>query len=275
MRHRSGTSDRIWALPIVVGIAAVAAFMYFMQREPARPTANAEPARVEPLAESAPVSPPVDARVPETRAPEREPEADPQPAIPLPALDESDEELRGALIERFGADAVDLFMRPEQFVRNVVVTLDNLPREKAALEQRPIQSTPGSFAAAGTEDEPVMAERNYARYAPFIAVLEAADAAALATMYRRYEPLLQQAYEELGYPEGDFNARLVEVVDHLLAAPEVPGPIRLERPNVLYEFADEALEARSAGHKLLIRMGPEHADVVKRKLREIRGELTR
>jgi hypothetical protein len=40
---------------------------------------------------------------------------------------------------------------------------------------------------------------------------------------------------------------------------------------VLYEFADPALESRSAGQKALIRMGPANARRIKAKLREIRA----
>jgi hypothetical protein len=85
--------------------------------------------------------------------------------------------------------------------------------------------------------------------------------------------LFQEAYESLGHPPQYFNDRLIEVIDHLLASPDVKGPIALARPNVLYEFADPALEARSAGQKVLIRMGSENATAVKDKLRELRAEL--
>ena len=37
-----------------------------------------------------------------------------------------------------------------------------------------------------------------------------------------------------------------------------------------YEFADPTLEARSAGQKIMLRMGRDHAITVKAKLREIR-----
>ncbi|HYL23657.1 MAG TPA: DUF3014 domain-containing protein [Burkholderiales bacterium] len=42
---------------------------------------------------------------------------------------------------------------------------------------------------------------------------------------------------------------------------------------MLYEFADPDLETRSAGQKILLRMGPENAARVKAKLWEIRREL--
>jgi hypothetical protein len=46
------------------------------------------------------------------------------------------------------------------------------------------------------------------------------------------------------------------VIDHLLATPDVTGPIKLTQPSVFYQFADPSLEERSAGQKLMIRSGP-------------------
>jgi hypothetical protein len=60
----------------------------------------------------------------------------------------------------------------------------------------------------------------------------------------------------------------------LLATPQPSGPIELERPNVMYTYADPALEARPAGQKLLLRMGPDNAAALKAKLMELRTLLT-
>jgi len=99
------------------------------------------------------------------------------------------------------------------------------------------------------------------------------DAVQVAAAYRHFYPLLQQAYEDLGYPGEPFHYRVIECIDDMLDAPEVGAGARLIRPKVLYEFADPGLEARSAGQKMLIRMGPENARIVKTKLRELRAAL--
>jgi hypothetical protein len=78
---------------------------------------------------------------------------------------------------------------------------------------------------------------------------------------------------ELGYPSGYFNDRLIAAIDTLLATPEIPGPIKLAQPKVLYEFADPDLETLPAGQKAMLRMGSENAAKAKAKLREVRGEL--
>ena len=64
------------------------------------------------------------------------------------------------------------------------------------------------------------------------------------------------------------------MIDLLLATPEVAGPLELVRPNVMYQFADPTLEARPAGQKLLLRMGPDNAAAVKAKLKELRSLIT-
>jgi hypothetical protein len=104
-------------------------------------------------------------------------------------------------------------------------------------------------------------------------VVRSTDTTVLANTYFRLYPLFQQAYEDLGYPGQYFNDRLVEVIDDMLKAPEIPGPIQLTQPKVFYEYADPKLESLSAGQKLLIRMGPANEAIMKAKLRELRRNL--
>ena len=70
-----------------------------------------------------------------------------------------------------------------------------------------------------------------------------------------------------------FNDRLIEVIDHLLATPDVKDPVALTQPNVQFEYADPKLESRSAGQKVLMRMGSANAAAVKAKLRALRARL--
>src|SRR5262249_40875299 len=139
-------------------------------------------------------------------------------------------------------------------VRHIVVTVDNLPRRKVAVELRPVKSTPGTTATATQGDTTTLGSANFERYAPFMKVVGSTDAIVLAGLYFRLYPLFQQAYEDLGYPGQYFNDRLVEVIDDMLRTPEVPGPIQVRQPKVFYEYADPRLESLSAGQKLLLRM---------------------
>ena len=197
----------------------------------------------------------------------------PADAKPLPALNDSDREVRNSLTGLFGAKSVGQFLVPENVVRHVVVTIDNLPRKKVAVELRPVKPTPGTVRAAVQGDITTLGTANFERYAPFVAAVRNTDAGTLANAYFRLYPLFQQAYEDLGYPGQYFNDRLVEVIDDLLRTPEVQGPIQLVQPKVFYEYADPQLEALSSGQKLLLRMGPANEAVVKNKLRELRKAI--
>jgi hypothetical protein len=195
-------------------------------------------------------------------------------AAPLPDLAGSDASFRDALSQISSVDAVKDFLVPQDLIRKIVVTIDNLPRQKVAVEKRPANPVGGAFLAEGDELHATLDERNFERYKPMIAVVKRLDAQQLSALYIHYYPLFQQSYQNLGYPNGYFNDRLVEVIDSLLATPDPKGPVELVRPNVMYIYADPALEKRPAGQKLLIRMGPENAKVIKAKLAELRAAIT-
>jgi Protein of unknown function (DUF3014) len=193
---------------------------------------------------------------------------------PLPGLADSDPALSDALSGAIGASAVKDFLLPENIIRHLVVTIDNLPRQKVAVEKRPTGPVGGSFLAEGDELHATLDPQNFARYQPMVAVVGKMDMQRVAAVYVHFYPLFQQSYQDLGYPNGYFNDRLVQVIDSLLATPQPAGPIQLVRPNVMYTFADPTLESRPAGQKLLLRMGPDNAAIIKSKLTELRAAIT-
>ncbi|MES0873825.1 DUF3014 domain-containing protein [Sinimarinibacterium thermocellulolyticum] len=198
----------------------------------------------------------------------------PQAAAALPPLDDSDALLRAMLERSFGTGPVEAFLIPNRLVRHIVATVDSLDREPVRLKHRPLVHVQGPLAVEPLGERLyVLSARNYERYDAFVSALDAVDAGTLVDGYLRYYPLFQRAYRELGYPRGDFNERVIAVIDHLVAMPPVEPPVQLLRPKVLYTFADPRLENRSWGQKTLIRMGPAHAETVQRKLAAIRAEI--
>ena len=196
-------------------------------------------------------------------------------AAALPALNDSDQVAHDSLAGVVGREPIEQFLVPQNIVRHIVVTLDNLPRKKVAVDLRPVKPTPGATAIATQGDIVTLSAANFERYAPLMRVVEKTDVKSLAVVYERLYPLFQQAYEDLGYPGKYFNDRLVEVIDHLLQTPEVTTPIQLRQPKVFYEYADAELESRSSGQKLLLRMGPANERLIKAKLRELRAEIVK
>ena len=195
-------------------------------------------------------------------------------SVVLPALDASDAAAIEALGGLVGAAGLDALLNPEHVIQRIVATIDGLPRQKLASDALPVRGAQGAFTArkAGAQSE--IDPGNSERYADYARIAQAIDAKALVAWYVRFYPLFQQSYRELGYPDGYFNDRLVFVIDHLLDTPDITEPALLTRPNVMYEFADPALEQRSAGQKLLLRSGPGNEAAIKAKLREIRAALT-
>lgn len=253
-----------WWILGAFAVAGIAAALYFWQPTPAPEPLPQIPPRVEPApAPQAKAEPQIQHPIEQTEG------------QPLPPLAESDAAMKEALADLFGQKVLREFFHLDGIIRRIVATVDNLPREKVAQRIMPLKRVEGRFLVTGAEGSRAISPDNHVRYAPYVRLAEAADTKMLVALYVRFYPLFQQTYRELGYPSGYFNDRLVEVIDHLLAAPDVSGPVKLVQPRVFfYQFADPELEARSAGQKILIRIGAENAGRVKAKLRELRRELT-
>jgi hypothetical protein len=247
-------------IAVLLAAIAVAAFWWKQRSERQAPL---------PVAEApAPVAPPEPAPAAATEAGPKYP-IEPQAAASaaaLPPLAESDGVVGDALIDLVGRSGVITFLNVESFVRRTVVTVDNLPRPIAASRLWPVQPTPGKLQRIVAGDAELIAPANADRYEPFVAFVASVPPSQAAALYRRLYPLFQQAYAELGYPKGHFNDRLIEVIDHLLAAPEpaqplavtlvdVKGEVPSMRPWVRYEHADARLESLSAGQKIMVRVG--------------------
>jgi len=264
MRNQSSQ----WFIPLLLAAGAGLALWFYWARinEPAPPVVAESPAPPDATESPEPLHPiePVSSSADE--APE---------LVPLPALGESDQYLKLEIVDIFGASVEDL-LAGSGLIERIVATVDNLPRSHVAERIRPVGRLDSPFEFDGQDDSGGfrISPENYTRYDALVAMLTSADLNEMTDLYRRYYPLFQKAYVDLGYPDGYFNDRLVEVIDHLLETPEVAGQVNLVRPHVLFEFEDPRLEELSSGQKLLLRMGSEHAAAVKETLRQLRDRVT-
>jgi len=257
-----------WLILLVFVFALLAGGGYYFWRTrgqapapPPAPEATTAPAPPAPQASAPPIEHPV--------------ESAQAPSEPLPALGDSDVALQDALAGLFDAQAFTRLFYPENIVRHFVAAIDNLPRRSVALRIMPIKPVGGPFLVTGPDGSLIISPDNAARYTPYVRVLEAVDTQKLVATYVRLYPLFQQAYAELGYPSRYFNDRVFEVIDNLLAAPDVPAKITLTQPKVMYEYADPELEKLSAGQKMMMRMGRDNEARVKAKLRDIKRALSK
>ncbi len=276
-----------WLIGLLLIVLAAAAYYYVTVYEPF-------------AGETPP--PPTPAVAVEQSQPEPEPvllepvdeiiEVQPEPeivdeAMVLPPLAESDDLVLESLTGLAGEDSVMRFLVSDNVVSRFVASVDALTSRQVPGQIMAVRDLEGEFVATANEQpdtvirnsegdpipQYILNPANYGRYEPQVEMFEALDTQELVSLYRDYAPLTQQAYAELGYPDGNFSVRLIEVIDSLLSTPEIREPPRLIKPEAFYLFANPDLEALTAGQKVLLRMGPMNARRVKAKLREIRAAL--
>ena len=269
----TATGSTAWRIAGLAAVVAVAAAAYWWwQRQAQPPAAPAPPPAVEtPSAPAAAAEPAIRHPIEDARtalAPSGEARDQ------LPAMSDSDAAIRAALSGLPGAFAFERLFHPEEIVRRFVATVDNLPRRSVSPQVMVAKPVPGWLTAAMVDGRLAIGNDNAARYAPYVQLADTVDPKALVALYVRFYPWFQQAYRDLGYPNGYFNDRLIDTIDDLLATPDASEPVALTQPHVLYEFARPDLESLSAGQKIMLRMGHDNASHVKTKLRELRRMLT-
>ncbi len=260
---------------VMVALIGTAGYLWRQQQAPA----------------AIPVSPPPVATVtPPAQAPAALAASEPAIKHPIEAPVDNQQvaappDVEAALTELFGRKTVLSMFQIQDFARRFVATVDNLGRPYAPVAVWPVNPTPGRLIVETKDGAEVIGADNGLRYTAFVLLLETVDLRKAVAIYSRLYPQLQQAYEDLGFPRRYFNDRLVEVIDLLLATPDldqplkvrlpqINGPIQPERPWVLYEFEEPALQSLTAGQKILLRMGPVNERRMKGKLMEIRRLVT-
>ena len=279
-----------WVIVVLVLILGAAAYYWFnVYRAPQAetviaPTVAETVTRAEP--EPAPSAPePVTWPEPESGI-----EAVPQPDIeevPLPMLMESDPMVLETLNSLIGEPAVIRYLVSDNIISRFVATVDTMGSRQIPGVVQVVQGPATDFKAEtnlnaetvirneqGDEiPQFVINPANYERYTPYVEMLEAVDTASLVGMYRENYPLFQEAYRQMGYPNGEFSDRLLAIIDELLASPAVSDPVQLVKPVAFFLFTDPDLEALPAGQKIMLRMGTDNAARVKARLEEIREAL--
>ncbi|MDX1677687.1 DUF3014 domain-containing protein [Arsukibacterium sp.] len=193
-------------------------------------------------------------------------------AEPLPPLEKSDPVLKQEILKLDWQPGLAGLINTEHMVRNVVVTVDNLAQRRlvakhpvvARLDQ-PFMTIPGEKSQTYQIDP-----ASYQRFEPYIRLVESVEPAEVLQVLERYQPLFEQAFSELGYPELTFKQRLQQALQQFIAIEPGNVDTTLVRKSVAYTFADPKVEALSDLEKQIIRLGPDNyqrlRDVAKRYL---------
>ncbi len=241
MRRRRRVAGLRW-VAVAALVAAAAAYFWLTPVETPEPTP-------EPVREASPKiefpRPPVEAAGgTETVAAVVEP-------FELPALDESDPTLRDWASRLSSRLELESWLATEDLVRRFVTIVDNVAEGEQPKQQLRFLAPDQSFRADEQADRLVTDPASHRRYDLAVDVFTSLDANAAAVVYRRFEPLADEAYRELGHPDGDFDDTLARAFAELLATPVVRGSADLNPRVTTYEFADPELELLSPVQKQL------------------------
>lgn len=214
---------------------------------------------------------PVTAAAPAPASEPQTPEAAPEETSDwqLPPLEASDSALRLLVGELSSHPRLIAWLANDELVRRFTVAVTNIAEGESPRSHIAFVAPDAEFQAAVRGDRVVVDPASYERYRTLTEVIESIDARGAAEGYDRVEPLLDEALQELGYPDADFRTKLLAALRELLATPRLETPPVLVRRVSSYEYADPRLEALSPAQKHLLRLGPEYATRVQGKLYEL------
>lgn len=223
-------------------------------------------------------------------APEPEPEPEPEPAIvvepepepaieeepifTLPLLDDSDQLIRDGVVSLTRHESINAWLASSELIRKFVAFVDNIAHGQVAKESVRSLAPEGAFQVMQIDEKTFEIDPvSYNRYNLFTEVAISIDARRSAEFYHLLRPLVQKAYNELGYNNKLFDDVMFQAIGRLLETPVIEQPIRLVRPVVMYKYEDDKLESLSAAQKQLLRMGPRNTRRLQDKISEVALEL--
>ena len=206
-------------------------------------------------------------------APEpEEPVVQVQPPKPqLPSLDESDQEIKQNLQEYLTEQSLGLFVT-DDMIRRTVVFVDNLAQGKVARKHAPVSAPVDKFMAL--ESDIIITDPNsYERYTPYVDMISQMSNAQIIRLYKKFQPLMFEAYEEIGYEGDEFNYTLNQAINEILETPVPETSLPLIKDSVTYSYAYPEWEKLSAAQKQFLRMGPVNMKRIKTKLAAVQKSL--
>lgn len=207
--------------------------------------------------------------LPATEAPgETESEA---PELPL--LGESDGFVRELLTALSSHAGLASYFLSNDLIRKGVVVIVNVaegdPPARHFRDLRPEEPFDVVRRGARLYVDPL----SYRRYDVLADGFASLDAEGIADLYRTVEPLVHEAYEELGYLDEPFANVLAKAFAVLLDTPVVETPAEVYAVSVNYAYSDPRLQSLTPAQKQLLRMGPANVRKIQAKLRDIANAL--
>ena len=216
--------------------------------------------------------PPVETVVeaPPEAAPSSPAPIEPEPApVDIPALDESDAFVRDLAAMLSAHPGLASWVVSDGIVRRFVVVVDNIADGTNPAQHVMFMRPESRYATTGVDATRRVDPSNYDRYDRHAQIFSSLDTQGSADLYLMTQPLINEAYVELGNPDRPFIGTLERAIVNLLNVPTIEDPPTLVEHAPFFHYTDERLESLSPSQKQFLGMGPDNIRIVQAKLRQI------
>ena len=176
--------------------------------------------------------------------------------IQLPSLSASDALVRQLVSTLSQHPQLARFLATDGLVSAAVLTVEQIGDGKTPIGPLKVLRPTGRIALTGGDNsaiDPV----SYGRWDANIYALNSVRPGEAAQLYVNLKPLFDEAYAELGYPNGDFDQSIVKALRMLQSTPEPTSePLLFKRP-AYYEHADAAPRSLRPVQKQFLLIGAE------------------
>jgi len=188
-------------------------------------------------------------------------------------LDQSDDVVRTRGAELSSHTALSQWLKSKDLIRRFVAAVDNIANGETPRPHIDFFNPAGNFDIVVRDGIVLVDPASYKRYNLVADVFSSLNTKLTVRLYWLLSPTLQEAYEELGYPNRVFQKTLIMAMAELLKVPVLEQSIEVEIEVVSYKIVDPRLESLNPAQKHLLRMGPENVEIIQAKLRELAQEL--
>jgi hypothetical protein len=188
------------------------------------------------------------------------PTASPRPkrqAIDLPPLDASDETFRRLLSTMSSNPTLGRLIATPAIVRGTALAVVQIGdgRTPAVPFKALRPSSHTTIVGSGTGP---LDTRSYRRWDAATAALLSLPPEDIAQLYVNVKPLFDQAYQDLGHTDPDFDRAIVKAIEMLNETPRLTtDPVLLSKPGY-FEHDDPALKALLPVQRQFLLLGPEN-----------------
>jgi hypothetical protein len=192
--------------------------------------------------------------------------------IELPALDSSDSWLREMVAALSAHPLLTRLLITPELVRSAVLVVEQIGEGRTPAQPLKVLRPTSRLTILGPESGRVD-PASYTRWDAATASLTSINPADAAQLYVNAKPIFDQAYRDLGHPNGDFDDSIVRAINVLSATPVVVSdPELLKRPSY-FEHTDPALRSLQPVQKELLLIGPVNRQRVMSWLKRVAAAL--